>query len=218
MRELGQKPPGHANDPCAVRRLQPFARSGFTLIELLVVLVLVIGLITMYWGFVSPNDRQRQRTACQRNLQRIHVALGVYANDFGGKFPATAGARTSEEALDVLVPRYTVDTSIFICPGSSDSSLPSGEPFRNRKISYAYYMGQHLSDAAALLMSDRQIDTRPKSAGQYAFSEAGDPPGNNHRQQGGNFLFCDGHVEASPARVPFSLVVPAGGVLLNPKP
>ena len=32
---------------------------------------------------------------------------------------------------------------MFICPGSKDSALPSGEPFRGRRISYAYLMGRY---------------------------------------------------------------------------
>jgi prepilin-type processing-associated H-X9-DG protein len=193
-------------------------RAGFSLIELVVVLVVIMVLTVMSWAFLFPDHQRQQRAACQQNLQRIHIALGIYASDLGGRFPVAEGARTAEEALDVLVPRYTVDTTIFICPVSRDALLPSGESFRSRKISYAYYMGQTSADPAALLMSDRQVDTQPKSAGQYAFSQTGDPPGNNHQQHGGNFLFCDGHVVSSPARVPFSLVTPQGVVLLNPRP
>jgi len=218
MRDLQQNPPCPANPTSRVRRGEASARSGFSRIELLVVMVLIIVLMTLYWQWASPNSQQRQKIACQLNLEKIHVAMEVYANDFGNKFPVTPGARTSEEALDVLVPRYTVDTAIFICPGSADSPLPAGESFRNRKISYAYYMGQRSGDAQALLMSDRQVDTQPKSTGQYAFSATGEPPGNNHHQSGGNFIFGDGHVESSPARVPFSLVVSRGVVLLNPRP
>jgi prepilin-type processing-associated H-X9-DG protein len=188
------------------------------LIELLVVLVLLIVLTTMYWGFGSASNQRRQKTACQQNLQKIYVAMEIYAKDSGGPFPVTAGAQTSEEALDVLVPRYTVDTAVFICPGGKDSLLPAGESFRNRKISYAYYMGRRSTDPQESLMSDRQIDTRSKTAGQYAFSATGQPPGNNHQEDGGNILFCDGHVEPSPARVTVSLVLSQGVVLLNPKP
>ena len=175
-------------------------------------------LTTIYWGFGSPSNQHRRKIACQENLQKIHVAMEIYANDFGGTFPVAAGARTSEEALAVLVPRYTADTGIFICPGSKDLPLPAGESFRDRKISYAYYLGQRPANPQGLLMSDRQTDTRPKGAGQYAFSETGKPPGNNHGKDGGNFLFCDGHVESTPARVAFSLAVTQGVVLLNPKP
>jgi prepilin-type processing-associated H-X9-DG protein/prepilin-type N-terminal cleavage/methylation domain-containing protein len=218
MRELRQIATCHANLPCKVRRPQSSVRSGFSLIELLVVLGLLIVLTTMYWGFSSPSYQRRQRVACEQNLQKIYIAMEIYANDSRGKFPVTAGAQASEEALDVLVPRYTADTALFICPGSEGASLPFGESFRKRKISYAYYMGRELSDSQESLMSDCQIDTGAKTAGEFAFSSTGRPPGNNHSKYGGNFLFCDGHLESSPPRVPFSLPLSRGVVLLNPKP
>ena len=217
MREFGRSANCQANPDC-VRQLSPFVQEGFTLIELLIVLALLIVLTTTMWSFGSPNNQRRQMKACQGNLQKIHLALQIYSTDFGGKYPLAAGARTSEEVLDALVPRYTADTGIFICPGGRDGSLPAGESFRKRRISYAYYMGEQPADPAGLLMSDRQVDTGPKAAGQAAFSETGKPPGNNHHKYGGNFLYCDGHVESSPARVPFSLVITQGVVLLNPKP
>jgi len=190
--------------------------SAFALIELLVVVALLLILTTMYWGSSSTSHQRRLQTDCQDNLQKIYIAMQIYANDHAGKFPAVAGARNSEEALDGLVPRYTVDTSVFICPGSGDSSLPSGESFRNRKISYAYYMGRGPANAQEVAMTDRQVDTQSKAAGQYIFSSTGKAPGNNHDKYGGNLLFCDGHVELSPALAPFSLVLTQGVVLLNP--
>jgi prepilin-type processing-associated H-X9-DG protein len=191
---------------------------GFSLVELLIVLALMIILITMMWGFGSESRQHAAQRACRQNLEKIYVALQIYANDFSGRLPENANARTSEEALDALVPRYTADTSIFICPGGRDSPLPSGVSFAKRKISYADYMGQRLGDAHQPLMSDRQINTLPKRAGDFAFSATGKPPGNNHHKYGGNFLFCDGHVELTPPQLPFSLVTTQGIVLLNPRP
>jgi len=186
------------------------------MIELLVTVLIILILTTLYW---SPNNASRQRTlqkSCQRNLELIYTALEVFANEHSSRFPIVAGAKTSADALDGLVPRYTSDTSVFICPGSRDSSLLAGGSLRNRKISYAYYMGRCMTNTASALMSDKQVDTSPKAAGQLAFSETGKPPGNNHRKFGGNFLFCDGHVELSPAHVPFALPLNPGETLLNP--
>jgi len=194
------------------------AESGFSLVELIIVLALMIVLFTMMWGFGSGNRQHAAQRACQQNLEKIYVALQIYANDFSGRLPANTNTQTSEEALSLLVPRYTADTSIFICPGGRDSPLPSGVSFAKRKISYAYYLGQRLGDAQQPLISDRQINTLPKRAGDFAFSVTGKPPGNNHHKYGGNFLFCDGHVELTPSRLPFSLVTTQGVVLLNPKP
>ena len=193
-------------------------QGGFSLIELLVVIALILIMTTMYWGSTSGSRRRQQQAACRGNLEKISVALQIYANDHGGAFPGIAGARSSEEPLSELVPHYTVDTSVFICPGAKDSSLPAGEPFRERRISYAYFMGRYATNAQAPLMSDRQIDARAKNAGEQVFSSTGKPPGNNHDKAGGNFLFVDGHAEAISAQLPFSLGVTQGVVLLNPRP
>lgn len=178
----------------------------------------MIVIITMMWGFGSESRQHAAQRACRQNLEKIYVALQIYAGDFSGRLPAITNAQTSEAPLSLLVPHYTVDTSIFICPGGRDAPLPSGVSFANRKISYAYYTGQRLGDAQQPLMSDRQVNTLPKLAGDFVFSTTGKPPGNNHHKYGGNFLFCDGHAEMTPPQLSFSLVTTQGIVLLNPKP
>jgi prepilin-type processing-associated H-X9-DG protein len=215
MTAFGQSGCIHANGG---RFGMPSVESGFSLVELLIVLALMIILTVMMWGFGSESHQHSMQRACRQNLEKIYVSLQIYANDFGGKPPENTNATRSEEPLSLLVPRYTADTSIFICPGSKDSPLPSGVSFANRKISYAYYMGQRLGDAQQPLMSDWQVNTLPKQAGDLVFSATGKPPGNNHHKYGGNFLFCDGHVELTPPPLAFSLATTQGVVLLNPKP
>ena len=193
--------------------------AGFSLIELLAVAAILLLLFTLYWGSSTTDNQRRQaQKDCQTNLQKIYMAMDIYASEHAGKFPELAGARTAEEALDALVPRYTVDTAVFICPATKDPPLPAGESFREHKISYAYYMGRRAADSQQVLMSDQQVNSQSKAPGEYAFSSTGKPPGNNHGKQGGNFLFCDGHAEPAPDRTPFSLVLTQGVILLNPNP
>jgi prepilin-type N-terminal cleavage/methylation domain-containing protein len=204
-------------------RMKPVERKknapgGFTLVELLITLALMSVMTVMLYGFASASHQRSQKKLCADNLQKIYLALQIYANDFGGRLPSDTNAVTSEPVLNELVPRYTADTSIFICPGARDSQIPSGEPLIKHKISYAYYMGRRLDTPQAFLMSDRQVDTQPKRAGEYVFSPNGRPPGNNHHKYGGNFLLCDGSVQDSPALLTFSLPATPGVVLLNPKP
>lgn len=206
-----------AANPRPPKLAAPSSRAAFSLLELLIVMLIVLVLTTMYWSSKSDSSHTRQQMACQKNLQKLFIAMEIYANDSGGKFPELASARTAEEPLDMLVPRYTVDTDVFICPGSRDQALPAGEPLLKGQISYAYYMGRRGADTREVLMSDRQVDTNSKTAGQNVFSTNGKPPGNNHSKYGGNFLFCDGHAEPSPARAPFSIILTQGVVLLNPK-
>jgi prepilin-type processing-associated H-X9-DG protein/prepilin-type N-terminal cleavage/methylation domain-containing protein len=202
----------------AVSTANPARNGAFSLLELLIVIAIALLLTTMYWGSHSGDRVKEQQAVCLKNLQKLYIAMEIYSNEQNTKFPALSAARTSEEPLDLLVPKYNADLSLFICPGSKDSPLPSGEPLRGHKISYAYYMGRRSSEPQGALISDKQVDTVAKVAGQNLFSSDGKPPGNNHEKNGGNFLFCDGHAEASAAKAAFALPLNDGVVLLNPKP
>ncbi len=185
---------------------------------MLISLTIMIILFTMMYGFGSRSNQMAQKKQCQTNLQKMYIALQIYANDSAGRFPVVTNAPTSEAALDVLIPRYSADTAIFVCPGSKDSALPAGESLRKGRISYAYYMGRTSSDGERVLASDKQVDTQAKLAGDKVFSETGKFPGNNHHKYGGTFLFCDGGMKSSPAVAAIALPLATNVVLLNPKP
>jgi prepilin-type processing-associated H-X9-DG protein len=195
----------------------PAKAAAFSLIELMIVLALMIILSIMFFGFSSPVHQRTQKELCADNLQKVFLAMQIYGDDFG-KFPENTNAQTSEDVLGALVPRYTADTSILICPGGRDPQIPSGMPIGQNKISYAYYMGRGTNDPGECLMSDRQVNTLSKNAGDQVFSLDGKSPGNNHSKFGGNVLFCDGSVQATPPLASFSLAFSNGVVLLNPKP
>jgi prepilin-type processing-associated H-X9-DG protein len=199
----------------------PFSRSrlpgGWSLLELLITMALVIILFVMMFGFGSRSRQQQQKSLCQKNLMTIHVALEIFANEHSTAFPVQTNATTSEMALAPLVPKYTATTAPFICPGSKDSPIPEGESFENRRISYAYYMGQRAGSSMELLLTDKQVNALPKIKGQPVFSTNGKKPGNNHHRYGGNILYCDGHTESIAAVAPFSLLTTQGVVLLNPR-
>ncbi len=191
---------------------------GFSLVELLIVMALVACGYAFMFGPGTAWSQSRAKARCAQQLQQMHVALSLFAAEHDGAFPSPADARTSEPALSQLVPLYTTDTSIFICPGSGRSALPGAEPFADRKCSYAYVAG--LKRDAAVdqpLASDAQAGTGAKLAGEPLFSSKA--PGNNHRGFGGNVLFADGHIETqSDALAARDFTLPPGTRLLNPKP
>jgi len=172
---------------------------------------------SMMYGFGSRNEQQKRKSACEKNLQNIYLALDIYAKDNADALPQATNALTSEVPLAQLIPRSTVASEIFICPGSKDSALPNGESFADRRISYAYFMGRRLSEPGAMLMSDRQIDSKPKPAGAQIFSADGKPPANNHSKFGGIFLFTDGRTEAIGVTAPFAVEWPTNVTFLNPR-
>jgi prepilin-type processing-associated H-X9-DG protein len=195
---------------------RPATTAAFSLIELLVTALIIMILFTMYWGGNSAQRQKSKMGVCRQNLQKNYIGLEIFANEHGGKYPEKQGAKTSAEVLDLLVPKYTADTSAFICPGSKDSTPPGGESIARRHISYAYYMGRSSGKTDEALLTDRQVDTKSKATNQLVFSSNGKGAGNNHKQYGGNVLFCDGHAEASPPNSAFSLSLTQGVVLLNP--
>src|SRR2546428_639865 len=68
----------------------PARDAGFSLIEMLITLALLLIMVTMFWGFGSRSHQEEQKKACQKNLQKIHVALEIFANDNGGGFPVSS--------------------------------------------------------------------------------------------------------------------------------
>ncbi len=189
--------------------------AGSALLQILFVVGIILLLFVLYWGGTAGNQAKSKKLMCRENLEKLYTPLIIYANEHSDAFPNKPGAQTSEEALDCLIPKYTVDTDLFICPGSQDKPLPSGDSFGKHKISYAYYMGRKPGDGGEALVSDAQINTLPKGPGAPVFSTDGKPPGNNHKT-GGNFLFCDGHVDSSTPASSFSLATSVKVVLLNP--
>jgi prepilin-type N-terminal cleavage/methylation domain-containing protein/prepilin-type processing-associated H-X9-DG protein len=205
--------------------LQPPRRAlgrqtlGFSLVELMCV-VAILAILTILSISSAPARRQKgQMTACQNNLMFIHQALGTYATDHDGKFPANSAAVSSDLPLSLLVPAHTVRTESFICPGSDHRKLPAAKPFTGRRISYSYAMGlTHEPAPGQWLVADAQLNARAKAVGELIFSPDGKGPGNNHGGFGGNVLFADGHAEFSPTNSAFEIHLPVGVKLLNPKP
>ncbi len=62
-------------------------------------------LSVMMYGFGSASHQRSQKKLCADNLQKIYLALQIYANDFKGALPQNTNAATSEDVLDELVPQ-----------------------------------------------------------------------------------------------------------------
>jgi type II secretory pathway pseudopilin PulG len=195
------------------------ASSAFSLVELLVVLAIMLLVLFMgREGYLRDRARKRMK-ACAANLGGQYVALQTFANDHEEWFPVVTNATSPSEPLSLLIPRYTTQTEFWVCPASGDKPLKPAQPFGNRRISYAYYMGwRRDAPPGSVLASDEQVDARPKIAQQLVFSADGRRPGNNHAAGGGNFLRTDGSQGHSPSHAATEFPLPAHVTLLNPSP
>jgi prepilin-type N-terminal cleavage/methylation domain-containing protein len=192
------------------------SEGAFSLIELLVVLALLLILTVLSTSRLTTSARRRELAACGNHLQKIYLALSLYRGD-NGAYPFAPDAQSSSEPLSLLIPKSTTDTEIFICPGSGDKLLPESEPFKNRRISYDYYMGRATNgDPRDIILSDWQVDTLPKVRGHPIFSLDGKKPGNNHEAAGGNLMSCGGAILFSPPKAVQDFLFPSTVKLLGP--
>lgn len=196
---------------------RPARPPGFSLIELIVVMAIIVILSVLSQGALSGRKQRSLKAECALNLQKLYVSLNLYASDQNGVFPAATNARTSAQALSILVPRYTSETRSFRCPGLGEQKDLSIENFAAQKIHYSYYMGLSTKHVNAPLLTDAQVNTLSKTNGQKLFSASGRPPGNNHGRYGGNILFTDGATRAAGTNAPFPMILPANVSLLNPR-
>src|ERR1043166_2817707 len=75
---------------------------AFSLIELIITLGLLIIMVVMMEGRGSRSYQQRQLAACNKNLQTIHLALQMYANDNRMAYPVVRSAETAEAPMSLL--------------------------------------------------------------------------------------------------------------------
>lgn len=191
---------------------------AFSLIELMLVVLIICVLTILSMGRLNSSSRDKLKAQCQKNLQTMYLSLSIYANDYKGHFPVAKDATSSEQPLSILVPRYTTVTEMFICPASSDRSLPEGESFARRRISYAYYMGVTTNDGPdTVILSDRQVDTSSKRMGQQLFPPTGKKPASNHGQYGGNYVTLSGETASSSLIAKRDFLFDTNIVLLNPR-
>jgi prepilin-type processing-associated H-X9-DG protein len=172
------------------------SQAGFSFVELL--FVMLIGVV-LYGLMLAPSEetkRKREMAQCAENLRKLHLTLGLYANEHDGAFPAERGARRTADVFRLLTPQYTTDQTFLSCPAKGGG--------------YSYAMGLRKDSGLHVLAADR-LATSSLTNGARLFSKEG-----SHGDSVGNVLFTDGHVESLGATAPRDLSLPPSVTLLNP--
>ncbi len=108
-----------------MKRFRSSTWSAFTLIEILIVLAIVMLLAALLFPVLNRVRNGARSVACQSNLHQIGLAMQLYTENYGGRYPAYGAQPPSCTWVDAMVP-YTKSTQVFICPSDPDETYESG--------------------------------------------------------------------------------------------
>ena len=179
-------------------------RRGFTLIELLVVIAIIAILAAILFPVFAKAREKARQASCLSNVKQIGLGMLQYAQDYDERFPHTGWSPTEQPTWPngqvggnpwhVRIYPYINNVQVFNCP--SASVVWRGEPFTGIKYGMnanmtGVSMGTVRFPAETLLNGDTD------GGASYAFqsNQQTDRWISNRHNEGGNFVFVDGHAK-----------------------
>jgi prepilin-type processing-associated H-X9-DG protein len=141
----------------------------------IVVPIVALPFVAIMMGIMMPALAKArdvaQRQICANNLKQLGVAMMQYAEDNNDQFP------TSDKWCDLLGPYYK-NEKVLVCPAAGKG-----------KCNYAINPDAKPGSSGGTMLLFETKDGWNQSGGLELLANE------NHRGEGSNVLFCDGHVE-----------------------
>jgi prepilin-type processing-associated H-X9-DG protein/prepilin-type N-terminal cleavage/methylation domain-containing protein len=186
-------------------------RAAFTLLELLIVVAIIAVLAAISMPVGRRMIEAGNEAKCMSNLRQLHAVLMLYANENNQMLPSPDTPTSGIHWFRRLDPYIAHDPYIAQQDRIKLCTCPSAKTFKPDDWATAYGMNYYLGEdkdwrtlsidqkSRVILLADAVINPAWHSAGSAIFEDGG--PFNktvDQRHSGrANFLFLDGHVEAS---------------------
>ena len=197
--------------------------KGFTLIELLVVIA-IIGILA---GFLLPALAKAQesarRAACLNNIRQVMLAMIQYAGEYDDEYPDvvegdTEGASAPQRRLAKLLSLgYLNADKVFKCPSAPYDEKPDRSLLSEDTLSdstdtsiadallidgYASYGidpdVNHTHSSSRAVLADKPAKAYWGPNGNSPESGEDGSNSENHKSDGQNIAYNDGHIKWSP--------------------
>ena len=188
--------------------------------RIIIVTVMVVVLLPGCIFALMRAREQARRSSCLSNVKQLGLALKQYSQDFAETYPWHVGVKKPGDAwldLAILFPNYCSAWKTFLCPSARDEPFQpkseSGEkwdaPWEPLKpkdntevISYAYGIDgrdkptvpwTENAKSTVRLLADKKAGIKITDETRRLF---------NHRDDGRNALYQDGHVKWTAGEKP----------------